>query len=144
MGAGRRLVRFGSGGLLGAGLGSAAAILFAPQSGEELKGRILDRLRQARLAGAQAKAEKEAELIRKFRTDVEDPDALQEEESQARLAAAQAVAAIGLGLNAPGALAAQEPALRAAPDSDAAEVLPAVPTPPAAPPAAESERAADG
>jgi hypothetical protein len=86
----------------------------APQSGEELKGRISDRLRQARLAGAEAKAAKEADLIRKFRAEVEDPDALEDEAAKMQIEAAEAVAAIGLGLNAPGALAAQEAALRAA------------------------------
>jgi len=114
MGAGKRLVRFGGGGLLGAAIGTATAILLAPQSGAELKGRLQDRLRQARLAGAEAKAAKEDDLIRKFRTKVEDPDALQEEATKTQLEAAEAVAAIGLGLNAPGALAAQEAALRAA------------------------------
>ncbi len=114
MGAAKRLVRFGRGGLLGAATGTAVAILWAPQSGAELKGRLQDRIRQARLAGAEAKAAKEDELIRKFRAEVEDPDALQEEATKTQLEAAEAVAAIGLGLNAPGALAAQEAALRAA------------------------------
>ena len=117
MGAGKRLMRFGSGSVLGAGIGAAAAILFAPQSGDEMTGRFWDRIRQARLAGAEAKAAKEDELIRKFRAGVNDPVALQEEETKSRLEAAEAmnaVAAAGLGLNAPGALAAQEAALRAA------------------------------
>jgi gas vesicle protein len=113
MGAGTRLLKFGSGGLLGAAVGTAVAVLWAPQSGAELKGRIADRLRRARLAGAQAKAEKEDELIRKFRVEVEDPEALREEEAKVRVEAADAVAAVGLGLNAPGALAAQETRLRA-------------------------------
>ena len=113
MATGKRILKFSSGGLLGAAVGTAVAILWAPQSGDELKGRIADRLRRARLAGAEAKAEKEDELIRKFRAEVEDPDALRDEEAKVRLEAAQAVAAVGLGLNAPGALAAQETALRA-------------------------------
>ena len=112
MGAMRRLVRFGRGSLIGAGLGTAAAILFAPQSGDELKGRFIDRLREVRLAGAQAKAAKENELIQRFRAGVEDPEALRAEEEASRLQAAQMISAIGLGLNSPGALAAQEPALR--------------------------------
>ena len=113
MGAGKRIVKFGSGGLLGAAVGTAVAILWAPQSGDELKGRLADRLRQARLAGAEAKAAKEDELIRKFRSEVDDPAALRDEEAKVRVEAAAAVAAVGLGLNAPGALAAQETALRA-------------------------------
>src|SRR3712207_74750 len=114
MGAGKRFLRFSGGGVLGAAIGTAVAILFAPQSGDELKGRLWDRIRAARLAGAEAKATKEDELIRKYRAEVNDPAALQEEETKAQLEAAEAVAAIGLGLNAPGALAAQEAALRAA------------------------------
>ena len=114
MGAGKRLMKFASGGLLGTAVGTAVAILWAPQSGDELKGRIADRVRRARLAGAEAKAAKEDELIRKYRAEVEDPDALRDEEAKVRLEASEAVAAIGLGLNAPGALAAQETALRGA------------------------------
>ena len=114
MGTGKRLAKFGGGGLLGAAVGTAVAILWAPQSGDELKGRLSDRLRQARLAGAEAKAAKEEELIRKFRSEVSDPEALQDEVVKVQLEASEAVTAIGLGLNAPGALAAQEAALRAA------------------------------
>ena len=114
MGAGKRILKFGSGGLLGAAVGTAVAILWAPQSGDEFKGRLADRLRQARLAGAEAKAAKEDELIRKFRSEVDDPAALRDEEARVRVEATEAVAAVGLGLNAPGALAAQETALRAA------------------------------
>ena len=119
MGAAKRLVKLGSGGLLGAAVGTAVAILWAPQSGDELKGRIADRVRRARLAGAEAKAAKEDELIRKYRAEVEDPKALEDEEAKVRVEASQAVAAIGLGLNAPGALAAQETALRAEPPATA-------------------------
>ena len=95
MGAGKRIVKFGSGGLLGAAVGTAVAILWAPQSGDELKGRLADRLRQARLAGAEAKAAKEDELIRKYRSEVDDPAALRDEEAKVRVEAAEAVAAVG-------------------------------------------------
>ena len=114
MGAAKRLLKFGGGSLLGAAVGTAVAMLWAPQSGDELKGRISDRFRQARLAGAEAKVEREDELIHKFRAEVNDPDALRGEEAKVRGEASQAVAALGLGLNAPGALAAQETAFRAA------------------------------
>jgi len=114
MGAGKRWLKFGGGGLLGTAVGTAIGILWAPRSGEELKGRFTDLARRARLAGAEAKAEKEEELIRKFRREVDDPTALHDEEAKVRLEASQAVAAIGLGLNAPGALAGQETQLRAA------------------------------
>ncbi len=81
----KRFLRFASGGLFGTAVGTAVAILMAPQSGGELRGKISDRLRQAKLAGAQAKATKEAALITKFREDVDDPEALAGEETKARL-----------------------------------------------------------
>ncbi|MBA2520398.1 MAG: YtxH domain-containing protein [Chloroflexia bacterium] len=114
MSAGKRFLTFLSGSVLGAAVGTATAVLWAPRSGTEMRGRLIDRIRQARLAGAEAKAAKEDELIQKFREDVEDPTALRDEEAKRRVEAAQAVAAIGLGLNAPGAIAAQEAALRRA------------------------------
>lgn len=130
MGAGKRWLKLGSGGLLGTAVGSAVAILWAPQSGDELKGRLADLARRARLAGAEAKASKEEELIHKFRSEVDDPTALSDEEAKVRLEASQAVAAIGLGLNAPGALAAQETALRSSTvASTPAPPAPAVSTP---------------
>lgn len=112
MGTGRKFLNLAGGGLLGGAIGTAIAVLWAPQSGAELQGRISDRVRQATAAGGRAKIEKEEELIRKFRAEVEDPEALADEEAKIRVEASQAVAALGLGLNAPGALAAQETALR--------------------------------
>jgi gas vesicle protein len=109
MGAGKRLVKFGSGGLLGAGVGTAVAILFAPQSGDELTGRVLDRIRQARLAGAEAKVAKEEELIRRFRGDVNDPGALRDEEVKAQAEAAEEVAAIGRMTRTPDPVVATRP-----------------------------------
>ena len=117
MSAGKRFVTFISGTLLGAAIGTASAVLFAPRSGAELKGRISDMVRDVKLAGVQAQADKQDELIQKYRQDVDDPTALREEEARLRVEAAQAVAAIGLGLNAPGANAAQEAALRNDPDT---------------------------
>lgn len=114
MGAGKRMLKFGGGSLLGAAVGTAVAMLWAPQSGDEMKGRWTDRLRLARLAGAEAQAAKEEELIQKFRAEVSDPKALQDEVVKVQLQASEAVAAIGLGLNAPGAIAAQDPSWRAA------------------------------
>ena len=85
MGATRRLVRFGTGSLVGAGLGSAAALLLAPASGDSLRQRLRSRLAHARLAGVEAEAAKTSELVRKFRERVNDPSALSAEESAARL-----------------------------------------------------------
>ena len=135
MSAAKRLITFVSGGLLGAAVGTAAAVLWAPRSGAELRGRLRDRIRQVQLAGAEAKAAKQDELIRKFRQQVEDPNALREEEVKMRGEAAQAFAAIGLSLNAPGAIAAQESSLRsseaaAQSPSASSSVTPSGPTPP--------------
>jgi gas vesicle protein len=112
MGAGKRLVKFGAGGVVGALAGAIGAVLFAPQSGKELQDKVNDRIGRAKVAKAEAKAAKEQELIDRFRLGVQDPDALDEERAQARLEAAQKISAVGLGLNAPGAIAAQETALR--------------------------------
>ncbi len=133
MSAAKRFVSFLTGGLLGAAVGTAFAVLRAPQSGAELRGRIIDRVREVQLAGAEAKAAKEDELIQKFRQEVEDPEALRDEEAKRRVEAAQAVAAIGLSLNAPGALAAQESALRRAEAEARLEQSAAAPTPSPAP-----------
>lgn len=134
MSAGKRLITFASGSLLGAAIGTATAVLWAPRSGAELKGRVLDRIRQVQLAGAEAKAAKQDELIRKFRQHVEDPTALRDEEVKLRSEAAQAFAAIGLSLNAPGAIAAQETSLRSAAEAAVPPPAPAsIPTPAPAP-----------
>ena len=84
MGAVRRLVRFAAGGLAGATLGGAAAFLLAPESGEDLRNRLRERLRQVRLAGLEAQAAKTEELVRRFRDTVNDPGALTETEIEAR------------------------------------------------------------
>lgn len=76
MAAGRRIVGFGTGGVLGAALGGVVAYLFAPQSGKELTEKVQGRLDEMRIAGAQAKLEKQRELIGRFRETVEDPTAL--------------------------------------------------------------------
>jgi gas vesicle protein len=110
----KRWLKFGSGSLLGAAVGTIVALLWAPRSGDELRTQLNERLRQAQLAGAEAKAAKEEELIRRFRAGVSDATALRDEELKVRMETARTVAALGLGLNAPGAIAAQEPELRAA------------------------------
>lgn len=112
MGAMKRLAKFTGGGLIGAALGSVTAALLAPQSGSELQRKVRERLAQARLAGATAKADKEEDLIRRFRGSVNDPDALEAERVRARAEMAQTVQAVGLVLNAPGAIAAHESNLR--------------------------------
>ena len=112
MGFFRGIYTFGKGGVIGGAVGAAAALLLAPGRGDEFQAMLRDRVRRAKIAGAEAEAETQADLIRRYRLEVDDRSALQEEEAEARQAAAAAVTALGLGLNAPGALAAQETALR--------------------------------
>ena len=93
-----RLVKFGLGGAVGAALGGATAYLLAPQSGNELTGKIRARISEAKLAGAEAKAQTEQALINRFRLTVNDPAALTAQELSVRSAvtkAAQDVAVTG-------------------------------------------------
>lgn len=108
MGIIKRAIKFTVGGITGAVVGAAAAILLAPESGQELQHSLRQRLRSSKLAGAVAKADRKQELIRKFRNEVNDDTALTGLESRARDERDQTVAALGLGLNAPGAIASQE------------------------------------
>jgi len=85
-----RLVKFGVGGAVGAAVGGAAAFVVAPQSGDELTGKLRQRLADARLAGAEAKAAKEQELIGRFRQSVNDTSALKANEMAAQAAVADA------------------------------------------------------
>ncbi len=79
--AGGRFITFASGGLFGAGVGTALAILFAPQSGDILRTRVNDRFKLARLAGIEAQAETEAAIIARYRAKMGDPTALTELET---------------------------------------------------------------
>ena len=103
-----RTLRFTAGGVAGALIGATAALFVAPESGNDLHHSLRERLKRARLAGVEAKVAKENELIRKFRSEVNDEDALKEVETRAREERDQAIVALGLGLNAPGAIASQE------------------------------------
>ena len=99
-----RIASFLAGGVFGAAVGAAAAYLIAPQSGNELRNEIEQRFDQARVAGLEAQARTEEELIRRFRTETGDADALRDEETQMRVETAQAIAELGLS---PTALAGQ-------------------------------------
>jgi gas vesicle protein len=112
MGFGSKLLALGKGGALGAAAGAIAAALFAPKSGEQLQRDVNERIREAKIAGEDAKLAAQAELIERFRQEVDSPTALEREKIAAQQDAVERVTAIGLGLNAPGALAAQETALR--------------------------------
>lgn len=91
-----RIGSFLVGGLFGAAVGTAAAMLMAPQSGTQLRRDVEQRLDQARVAGLEAQRSTEEELIRRFRAETNDPNALRDEETQMRVEAAQAIAGVGL------------------------------------------------
>ncbi len=91
-----RIGSFIAGGLLGAGVGAAVAVLVAPQSGEEFVEGVERKVDQAKLAGLEAQARTEEDLIRRFRAETGDPDALREQETLARVETAQAIADLGL------------------------------------------------
>lgn len=76
-----RFIKFASGGLFGAGVGTALAILFAPQSGDTLRRNVSDRVKLAQLAGLEAQAETEAGIIARYRTKMDKPGALTEFET---------------------------------------------------------------
>ena len=74
MGLIRRLGSFIAGGLLGAGVGAAVAMVVAPQSGDEFVEGVERRVDQVKRAGLEAQARTEEELIRRFRAETGDPD----------------------------------------------------------------------
>src|SRR5215218_3503062 len=96
----KRLGSFIAGGLLGAGVGAAVAMMVAPQSGDEFVEGVERRVDQAKRAGLEAQARTEEELIRRFRAETGDPDALRDQETLTRAETAQAIADLNL---APGA-----------------------------------------
>src|SRR3954447_9923262 len=101
MGLFQRAFKFTAGGLTGAAVGATVAVLLAPESGQDLQRSIRERIRAAKIAGAEAKAAKEAELVRKFRVEVSDPAALRDLEEQTKLERAQALKAIESRSDAP-------------------------------------------
>ena len=77
-----RFIKFASGGLFGAGIGTALAILFAPQSGDLLRSRVNERFKLAQLAGIEAQAETEAAIIGRYRVRMGNESALSDFEAQ--------------------------------------------------------------
>ncbi len=100
----RRIGSFLIGGVLGAGVGAAVAMLVAPQSGEEFVAQVGRRVDHAKVAGLEAQTRTEEELIRRFRAETGDANALRGQETQTRVETAQAIADLGI---APGAAAAR-------------------------------------
>ena len=89
MGAIKKVVKFGLGGLIGSALGVAGGLLAAPSSGAETQRKVRERIDSAKVAGVEAQASKERELITRFRDGTNDKTALvdAESESRAKLAA---------------------------------------------------------
>lgn len=96
MGLIKRLGSFIAGGILGTGVGAAVAMVVAPQSGDEFVEGVERRVDQAKRAGLEAQARTEEELIRRFRAETGDPDALRDQETLTRVETAQAIADLGL------------------------------------------------
>ncbi len=84
MGAGSKLVALGKGGLIGAAVGAVTAVLFAPKSGEKLQHDVNERIREAKVAGENAKAAKQVELIERYRQGVDSSTALENSKIAAR------------------------------------------------------------
>ena len=71
------LLFFLFGALLGAILGALVTGILTPQSGEQLQGRIRERIDEGRAARDSAEAETAALLKQRFRNKTGDPDALE-------------------------------------------------------------------
>lgn len=78
------LVRFGKGGVLGAAIGAAAGLLLAPGSGRENRTALAERIQRTRMAGVDAKAATEQDMITRYRGKVNDTGALSEAEFQSK------------------------------------------------------------
>ena len=91
-----RIGAFISGGLLGAGVGAAIGMLAAPQSGDEFREEVERRLDQARVAGQKAEERTVEDLIRRFRAETDDPDALRDLQVEIRGGAVRSAVELNL------------------------------------------------
>lgn len=107
MGTGKRILSFGGGGVVGFLVGAGIAKLVSAQRGDELRASIDAKIDEIKAIGDAAQAATEQRLIARFRGDVDDPTALAPEAQRADVQRSRAMQALGLGLNAPGAIAAQ-------------------------------------
>lgn len=110
----QKLAKFGIGIATGGAIGAAIGTLTAPADGETFRHRLRKHFADAKTAGQTAKVAKETELIRRYREDVGDSKAM-DDELPPTMSRADALMAMGLGLNAPGAIASRQ---AAASDSD--------------------------
>jgi hypothetical protein len=105
----QKLAKFGIGIATGGAIGAAIGTLTAPADGETFRHRLRKHFANAKSAGETAKTAKETELIRRYREDVGDSTAMDDELPPA-MSRSDAVLAMGLGLNAPGAIASRQAA----------------------------------
>jgi gas vesicle protein len=103
-----RIGSFLLGGALGAGVGAAIAVLTAPQNGDQFRQGVERRVDQVKVAGLEAQVRTEEELIRRFRMETNDPEALRDTETRVRIETAQAIAGLGLNPMPPDASAATQ------------------------------------
>jgi gas vesicle protein len=80
-----RIGAFLAGGLIGAGIGAVVATLNAPQSGDQFQEELELLVNRAKAAGDNAQRLTEEELIRRFRAETNDPDALRDLEAAPQL-----------------------------------------------------------
>ena len=109
----QKLAKFGIGIATGGAIGAAIGTLTAPADGKTFRQRLRKHFKDAKTAGQTAQVAKETELIQRYREDVGDSTAMDDELPPA-MSRSDAVLAMGLGLNAPGAIASRQ----AAADSD--------------------------
>lgn len=84
MGAVKRISKFGLGGLIGSAVGIASGLLLAPESGPETQKKVRERIRVAKIAGAEAQASKERELIDRYRAETNNQQALTKAEAASK------------------------------------------------------------
>jgi gas vesicle protein len=97
MGVIKKTFKFSLGGVLGAGLGVVGGLFLAPGSGAETQRKVRERIRAAKVAGVEAQASKERELIDRYRNEINDRQAL----SGAETASKEKLAAQLDAINAP-------------------------------------------
>ncbi len=69
------VLKFAIGGAIGAAVGAGVAMLLAPQSGEELKAKINDRIEESKKARDEAEAATRSAMEQEFRRMVNDENA---------------------------------------------------------------------
>ena len=104
-----KLAKFGIGIATGGAVGAAIGTLTAPADGQTFRNRLRSHFANAKTAGDTAKVAKQTELIQRYREDVGDFTAM-DDEVPPTMSRTDAVMAMGLGLNAPGAIAARQAA----------------------------------